>query len=164
MSSLSGGAAPAIEPMAERDLAEAVEIDLESFAPGELGAGVEDPRVTRERSLREELVRPWSRVRAARDEAGGVLGYALFWLVVDEVQLLNVAVAMGARRRGIGRALVLDMLAYARERGAVRVLLEVRSSNAPAIALYERLGFERFNVRERYYADGEDAIEMQLAL
>jgi [ribosomal protein S18]-alanine N-acetyltransferase len=42
----------------------------------------------------------------------------------------------------------------------VKILLEVRASNAAAIALYEALGFERFNVRKRYYDDGEDGVEM----
>lgn len=160
-------AAPApaiIDALTERDLDAAVDIDLESFAPSELGAGREEPRLVRERSLREELVRPWSQMRAARDEAGVLLGYMLFWQVVDELHLLNVAVTVAARRRGIGRALMSDLLAYARAHAVARILLEVRASNAPAVALYESLGFTRFNVRERYYADDEDAIEMSLTL
>ncbi|MEO7094428.1 MAG: ribosomal protein S18-alanine N-acetyltransferase, partial [Polyangiales bacterium] len=128
----------------------------------ELGEGREDPRIVRERSLREELARPWSRLRAARDEGGTLLGYTLFWHVVDELHLLNVAVAVPCRRRGIGRALLADLLAYARAHEVVRILLEVRASNAAAIALYESLGFERFNVRAAYYSDGEDAVEMSL--
>lgn len=153
-----------IEPMRDEDLDAAIAIDLEAFAPSELGAGKEDPRIVRERSLREELGRSWARLRVARDEAGIVVGYALFWHVVDELQLLNVAVAERARRQGLGRALVRDLLAYGRTQGAARVLLEVRASNAAAIALYEGLGFTRFNVRERYYADGEDALEMLVVL
>jgi ribosomal-protein-alanine N-acetyltransferase len=153
-----------IDAMTERDLAAAIEIDLVSFVPSEMGIGHEDPRVVRERSLREELSRTWARLRAARDEAGRLLGYMLFWHVVDEVHLLNVAVAIEARRQGIGRALMDDLLAYARENGIVRILLEVRTSNRAAIALYEQLGFEQFNVRARYYADGEDAIEMSRAV
>lgn len=153
-----------IDPLVESDLDAALEIDLVSFAPSELGAGREDPRIVRERSLREELARPWSRLRAARDAEGRVVGYSLFWHVVDELHLLNVAVAIPERRKGIGHALMLDLLAYARAHDVVRILLEARSGNTPAIALYDRLGFERFNVRERYYADGEDAIEMALAV
>jgi ribosomal-protein-alanine N-acetyltransferase len=150
--------------LVEADLPAAIDIDLAAFVPSELGVGAEEPRMVRERSLREELVRPWARLRAARDESGGLLGYALFWHVVDELQLLNVAVAIPARRRGIGRALMNDLVAYARAHGVARVLLEVRAGNAAAIALYEQLGFTQFNVRERYYADDEDAIEMTLVL
>ena len=153
-----------IDALVPEDLDAAIEIDLASFVPSELGVGREDPRVVRERSLREELVRPWAKLRAARDESGALLGYALFWHVVDEVQLLNVAVAIPARRQGIGRALVADLVAYARAHQAARILLEVRAGNVGAIALYEQLGFTRFNVRERYYADDEDAIEMMLLL
>jgi ribosomal-protein-alanine N-acetyltransferase len=150
--------------LVEADLPAAIDIDLASFVPSELGIGAEEPRTVRERSLREELVRPWARLRAARDESGDLLGYALFWHVVDEVQLLNVAVAIPSRRRGIGRALMNDLIGYARANAVARILLEVRAGNAAAIALYERLGFTQFNVRERYYADDEDAIEMALVL
>ena len=153
-----------IDAMRESDLDSAIAIDLVSFAGGELGAGSEDPSAARSRSLREELARPWARLRAARDEKGRLLGYCLFWHVIDELHLLNVAVEVESRRRGIGRALVEDLLGYAREHEAVRILLEVRASNAAAIALYDRLGFSRFNVRVRYYADGEDAVEMELRL
>jgi ribosomal protein S18 acetylase RimI-like enzyme len=57
-----------------------------------------------------------------------------------------------------------DLLAYGRARAVTRILLEARAGNAPALALYARLGFERFHVREGYYADGEDAVELSLAL
>ncbi len=117
-----------------------------------------------ERSLREELTRPWAHLRAARDADGVLIGYLLFWHVVDELHLLNVAVDARARRRGIGRALMDDLLAYARAHGIARILLEVRKTNSPAIAMYLALGFTEFNVRERYYADGEDASEMSLTL
>jgi ribosomal-protein-alanine N-acetyltransferase len=150
--------------LVEADLPAAIDIALASFVPSELGIGAEEPRIVRERSLREELVRPWARLRAAREDSGVLLGYALFWHVVDELQLLNLAVAIPARRRGIGRALMDDLIGYGRANGVARILLEVRAGNAAAIALYEQLGFTRFNVRERYYADDEDAIEMALML
>ena len=153
-----------IDAMRESDVDAAIAIDLVSFVGGELGAGAEDPRAVRSRSLREELVRSWARLRAARDEEGRLLGYCLFWHVVDEVHLLNVAVEVASRRCGIGRALMDDLLAYARAHDVVRILLEVRAGNEAAIALYDRIGFTRFNIRERYYADGEDAVELELRL
>jgi ribosomal-protein-alanine N-acetyltransferase len=76
----------------------------------------------------------------------------------DELDLHRVAVLPAARRGGIGRRLVEHMLAAGRARGLVRVTLEVRRDNAPAIALYERLGFTLLATRKRYYADGEDAL------
>ncbi|HVJ90014.1 MAG TPA: ribosomal protein S18-alanine N-acetyltransferase [Labilithrix sp.] len=153
-----------IEPMPERDIDAVVSIDLESFHPGDIGGDRDEPRALREKQLREELGRAWARLRVARAQTGEVVGYILFWHVVDELHLLNVAVATNARRCGIGRALVENLLAYAREHSAVKVLLEVRASNVAAIRLYEGLGFSRFNVRARYYSDGEDGVEMMLAL
>ena len=153
-----------IDDLTESDLEAALEIDLTSFAPSELGAKPETARVVREKSLREELARTWSTLRAARDGSGRLLGYSLFWKVVDELHLLNVAVAIPERRHGIGLALMNDLLVYARANGIVRILLEARAGNTPALALYERLGFVRYHVRERYYADGEDAVEMSLSL
>jgi ribosomal-protein-alanine N-acetyltransferase len=152
--------AVAIEPMVLGDLASALDIDIGAFRPSEIGAGAEEPRVVRERQLREELARPWARVRVARIDRGIVVGYSLFWHVADEVHLLNVAVAPPERRRGVGRALMDDLFAYARQHSVSQILLEVRASNAAAIALYESLGFERLRIRAKYYADGEDAVEM----
>ncbi len=153
-----------IEEMTEADLEGALVIDLASFHPSDIGGERADPRAVREKSLREELARSWARLRVARDPSGAVVGYVLFWHVVDEIHLLNVAVAPESRRGGIGRTLVEAVIAYARAHAAAKILLEVRASNAAALALYERLGFTRFNVRERYYSDGEDGIEMVLEL
>ena len=66
----------------------------------------------------------------------------LFWHVTDEIHLLNVAVDRGKRRHGSGRALVNEVIAYARSNAAAKILLEVRRSNEPAIRLYEGLGFD----------------------
>lgn len=146
-------ARPIIDAMTEADLDEVVAIDVSAFR---------EPRDVRDKSLREELARPWARLRVARGERGRVLGYILFWHVVDEVHVINVAVAPEERRKGIGRALVGALLGYARANAVVKLLLEVRASNSAAIALYESAGFQRFNVRPRYYGDGEDAVEMLL--
>ncbi len=149
-----------VDWMREEDLEEAARIDAVSFAPGEHGRG------DRVAQLREELARPWARLRVVREQGaeGKVVGFALFWHVVDEIHLLNIAVAPEHRGRGLGRALLADLVAHGREKGAVKVLLEVRVGNAAAIGLYEAFGFERLGVRKRYYDDGEDAVDMLLAL
>lgn len=146
-----------VDWMREEDVAGAARIDAVSFPHGDLG------KVDRSAQLREELARPWARVRVVRGD-DGVIGYALFWHVVDEIHLLNIAVAPEHRGCGIGRALMEDLLAYAREKEAVKVLLEVRVGNVPAIALYDAFGFERLGLRKRYYDDGEDALDMMLTL
>jgi ribosomal-protein-alanine N-acetyltransferase len=119
--------------------------------------------------LRRELDHAWSRVLLAVDAApdGGerILGFVVFWLVHDEVHVLNVATAVEARRRGVGRALMERAVAEGRCRGARLATLEVRRSNLPAIALYRALGYQAVGVRPNYYADeGEDAIVMDLEL
>jgi len=144
--------------MTEADLDAACAIDGAAFP------SVDPARAARERSLREELSRPFARARVARRDSCEVLGYSLSWHAVDEIELHHVAVAAHARRRGIGRALMNDLLTYAHENGKKRIFLEVRKSNLFAIALYESLGFSSFNVRKGYYANGEDAIEMVCTL
>ena len=114
----------------------------------------------------EELERAWARIWVVRGEAGGkVVGFALAWHAADEVHLLDLAVDPEARRRGVGRELVGAVLDYARDAHARLVLLEVRSSNDAAIALYRSSGFSENGVRRGYYSDnGEDAVEMSVEL
>lgn len=108
-------------------------------------------------SFADELARPHGRLIVARDR--GVLGYLDYWLVVDEVHLLAIATHPDARRRGVGAALMQHLIDAAR--GARLVTLEVRASNRPAIALYERFGFTPAATRRGYYgADHEDALVM----
>jgi [ribosomal protein S18]-alanine N-acetyltransferase len=145
----------AIEPMTEADLDAVLDIDVAAFG---------EPREVRERSLREELARAWARIHVARVDGGRIVGYLLYWHVVDEGHVINVAVEPRERRHGIGRALVAHLVEHARANGIVKLLLEVRASNVAAIGLYEKAGFTKFNVRERYYGDGEDAVEMMVPL
>jgi ribosomal-protein-alanine N-acetyltransferase len=114
--------------------------------------------------LRAELARPWSRRWVARHDVDGVVGCALAWHVVDELHVLNLATRADRRRQGIGGALMREMVEYARRSGVDHALLEVRRSNAAAIALYRAVGFFVTGLRARYYADDEDAIEMTLTL
>ena len=90
-----------------------------------------------------------------------VLAYGGMMTVLDEGQITNIAVSPEHRRRGFGEAVTRALLDYAAERGIVSVSLEVRESNAAAIALYEKLGFERRGVRKGFYrAPTEAAIVM----
>jgi len=114
----------------------------------------------------EELERAWARIWVVRAEPDKEpVGFALAWHAADEVHLLDLAVDPGARRRGVGTELVGAVLGYAREARARLVLLEVRASNAAAIALYQSAGFSENGVRRGYYSDnGEDAVEMCVEL
>lgn len=115
-------------------------------------------------SLRAELERPFARVTAIRGPGGEAAGLLVVWEVADELQILSVAVAARARRRGHARALVAEALEQARRAERRIALLEVRRGNDAAIRLYRGFGFIALGLRRAYYADGEDAVEMALPL
>ena len=79
-----------------------------------------------------------------------------------QADIQTIAVSESARRQGLGRVLMLSLIAEARERGATEVFLEVRADNPGAQALYVSLDFEELAVRPKYYQpDGVDAIVMR---
>ena len=111
--------------------------------------------------VERELDHAWSVMLLAEDPGGVVTGYVVFWVVHDEVHILNVATALAARRRGIGRALMDAAEDEGRRRGARLSTLEVRRSNAAAIALYLTMGYRQVGIRPNYYAEErEDALVM----
>ncbi len=87
---------------------------------------------------------------------GFVCGASLF----EESELLKIAVRGIERGKGYGKTLLLALIAEAKSRGAEKMFLEVREGNTPARGLYESNGFTTTRVRKRYYADGENAVEM----
>ncbi|MDD2699973.1 MAG: ribosomal protein S18-alanine N-acetyltransferase [Sideroxydans sp.] len=96
-------------------------------------------------------------------EAGELIGYALMMLAVDEAELLDIAIASSQQRKGMGKQLLHEMLALARRKEMRRMVLEVRASNAPALALYRSAGFSDIGLRRDYYpahSGREDAILM----
>ena len=98
---------------------------------------------------------------AALDDEGRVLGYGGMMYVLDEGYISNVAVAPEARRQGIGRDLIKELMARAAALDLAFVTLEARCSNAAAIALYEKQGFVPVGKRKNYYDfPREDAILM----
>ncbi len=82
-------------------------------------------------------------------------GFILMRTAADEAEILTLAVQPAARRRGLGRELTAAGLARARTLGAERVFLEVAEDNAPARALYGRLGFTEAGRRPAYYASSD---------
>ncbi len=91
------------------------------------------------------------------------VGYLCFWIVFEEVRLMNLAVMESMRRRGIARALVTEALHAGLAQSAIRALLEVRASNQAAQSLYAGLGFRHVSSRPKYYTNPiEDAVLMEL--
>ena len=94
----------------------------------------------------------------------GSVGFAAASLAFDTADILDVAVIPEMRGRGIARAMLTMLLRTLKEKGAASVYLEVRASNAPAIALYTSLGFKEYGVRKNYYTSPrEDAALYVLA-
>ncbi|NDV24645.1 ribosomal protein S18-alanine N-acetyltransferase [Desulfovibrio sp. JC022] len=93
------------------------------------------------------------------EEQGMLIGYLAYSIVLDEMEVLNLGVHPEFRRKGIGRALMHDLMRRCREMDMKRGLLDVKESNIPAIGLYESLGFVQVGVRKNYYPDTrEDAL------
>ena len=111
-----------------------------------------------ENSIRHELTNPLSLWLVAVED-GKLLGYVGSQTVMDEADMMNVAVAPDERRRGIGRELVEALVLALKEKNAHSLTLEVRASNEPAKALYEQLGFVQIGRRPNYYRNPkEDAL------
>ena len=101
------------------------------------------------------------------EDQGTTIGYAVLSVAAGEAHILNLCTDPEVQGRGHGRQLLRALLQLARGRGAQRVFLEVRPSNAPAIALYHDEGFNEIGRRPRYYpaiGGREDAIVMALEL
>ena len=138
-----------IEPATAADLDAIDEIEQHSF-------NVPWPRATFE----GELGREWARVDVARID-GRLVGFCNYWLVTTELHILAIATHPDLRGRGIAGKLLEHVLDTARVAGCSLATLEVRRSNRPAIALYERAGFKTVYIRARYYQDdNEDALVM----
>ncbi len=137
-----------IRPLGYSDLPQVIAIERRAFtSPWSLAMFV------------LELSKPSSLCLAAVDDADRLVGYLICARYETVWHLMNIAVEPALRRRGIGRTLLEQMIARA---GPDReYTLEVRTSNAGAITLYERFGFRSAGTRPRYYRDnGEDAVIM----
>lgn len=111
--------------------------------------------------LAEELDRPGGVVLVG-EGADGLVGFAIGLLVLDQLEVLQIAVDPAARRAGHGRALLAALERRARWQAVA--WLEVRTGNEAAIALYTGAGWSPMGVRRRYYRDGADALVMRKPL
>jgi ribosomal-protein-alanine N-acetyltransferase len=115
----------------------------------------------------EDALRAGYTAWALFDGAGAMIAYAIAMVAVDEAHLLNLSVAREYQRQGYGWRMLEWIAQCARDYGARSLLLEVRPTNAAALRLYERYGFERIGVRPGYYpalGGREDATVMRVPL
>ena len=143
-----------VGPMRVADLEQVMAIERESFRSPDSA-----------KVFLEEMARDWAHVDVVRDPERRVVAFSNYWVVADEVHLLNLATHPGDRRSGHASRLLAHIIDVGRERKCRFVTLEVRRSNAAALRLYRRFGFRPVGVRPNYYAeDQEDAIVMLLDL
>lgn len=141
-------------PLAHEHLGQAAEIERLCFS---------DP--WSEKMLAEHLANPCSLTLAAVGDTGRLLGYVGLLAVVDEGYITNVAVRPDCRRQGVASSLLQALEARGRARNLTFLTLEVRQSNAPARALYEKLGYLQAGLRRNYYENPrEDAVIMTKTL
>lgn len=158
-----------VEPMTLADLGEVHEIERASFSSpwSERAYRYE---IVENRNSTMLVVRPAPQLfgrpagwlqRLTQPRRGPVLGYAGFWLLVDDAHVATIAVHPDWRGRGLGELLLASLLKRAMALGARRSTLEVRVSNQTAQALYHKYGFFIVERRRRYYSDNnEDAYLM----
>jgi ribosomal-protein-alanine N-acetyltransferase len=145
----------AIEPMRVADVDAVIAIERACF-----------PAASTAQVLLEEMARDWAFLDVVRDvPRAQVVAFANYWLVADEVHLLNLATHPNERRAGHASRLLAHIIALGRTRRCRFLTLEVRRSNGDATRLYRRFGFRPVGVRHGYYSeDQEDAIVMLLDL
>jgi [ribosomal protein S18]-alanine N-acetyltransferase len=132
-------------PMAVADLDEVCEIEQQShWAPWSQG-NFNDSLVA---GYWAYSLRKLAQLDHQRDE---LMAYCVLMPGIDELNLLNITVSPEYRRQGLAKKILLIMEDLARERGLTKVFLEVRVSNAPAIALYQELGYSEVGLRKEYY-------------
>ena len=136
-----------IIPMHEDHVSQVALLEKECFA---------DP--WSEKSIASEHTNPLSLWLVAQD-GDTLMGYVGSQTCLDETDMMNIAVSPAFRRQGIAKGLIDALVAALREKGSRRLTLEVRTSNAPAIRLYDSLGFTQVGLRKNYYQNPkEDAL------
>ncbi len=140
-----------IEPMRRRHLRQVLGIEAQVY-PRPWSIGIfQTELIEARRGARSYFV--------ARQD-GAVVGYAGLMFAPDEAHVTNIAVDPAHHRSKIGTRLLLRLAHVAIERGCSALSLEVRVSNSPAQAMYQRFGFAPAGVRKNYYENVEDAIVM----
>lgn len=145
-----------LDRMVEDDLTRVMEIERASFS---------DPW-SRASFLYEIRDNPVAENLVVREgEKGRLLAYACLWILEGELHVNNIAVDPSSRGQGLGRRLMEQAIRLGRARRCRKALLQVRPTNARALALYRSLGFAVTGRRRRYYSDtGEDALLMEKLL
>ena len=143
-----------IRNMTAEDIPAVVEIEKECFS-----------LPWSEKSFAESIAREDTIFLVCVDNTDAITGYIGMYVSFDEASITNVAVASQFRKKGCGEQLVIAAKEAAKAAGAESIFLEVRVSNAPAISLYKKQGFENLGIRKKFYEHPvEDAIIMKVGI
>lgn len=134
-----------ITEMGPDDLAEVMELEREIFS----WPWSED-------MFLDELDRDYSFILLAREPSGLLAGFICFWMLIDEMHILNLGVRTRYRRLKVASKLVREGLRFCYARGARAATLEVREKNHAAIGLYKSMGFREAGLRKDYYESPRD--------
>ena len=139
-----------IRPMTEMDLEKILPIEEACFT---------DPWT--KQNFLDSLNEKTAHLLVIESEAGDVAGYACLYQVLDEGEIVNVAIDPIHRQKGLGAKMVKELMNLGRKLGAERFFLEVRKGNAAGRALYTSLGFVECGIRKGFYDNPkEDAVLM----
>ncbi len=112
----------------------------------------------------DELTNPSSHIWGLLEE-DNIIGYICFWIVADEIHIMNIAIHPKNRSKGMAKILLNKLIHTALNNNVSNIWLEVRPSNVVAFNLYKNMGFQKVGIRKGYYSDThEDAIIMSLNL
>ena len=117
-------------------------------------------------SFQKELEKPYSHLLVLTDDEtdSKIAGFAVFWMMFDECEILEIAVDEPYRRKGFGKKIIQQVVRAGHRQKMKRVVLDVRKTNMPAIELYQNCHFTITNIRKGFYTNGEDAYHMVLSL
>lgn len=137
----------------EDDLAQILAIEREVY-----------PLPWSESGFRAEFDKPYSQFLVMTDDETDsvVAGYIVCWCILGDCQILNVAVGLPYRGLGLAKQMLGKVIALAARNGTQKVFLEVRTSNAAAIKLYQSLNFLITRTQKGFYSNGEDAYIMTI--
>lgn len=113
-----------------------------------------------------EFQKPYSQILVLSDDETDqiLIGYIVFWILEQKVEILNLAVDPEYRAEGFGQKLLRAALKLGAMQQCKKAMLDVRKSNLPAIQLYQKVGFSIARIQKNFYSNGEDALQMSCPL